>query len=637
MDITVMGSGGKLIGDTKKGTLTRSQVEEIILEGFFPRVSLDEVPRETRRAGLTEWGLPYVQDPAISRHLAAFWQRFRSLLHKETGRSTLYPDFILFNGGALTPAPIRERILSVVLNWFQGEAGGDWSPVELENPRPELAVAIGAAYYGMVRMGEGVRVGAGSPRAYYVEVGGESEATPETGERVAVCLVPRGTEEGFEAELGQPPFQVLANQPVVFQLFSSSTRLGDGLGDVALLPESEITTLPPIRTVLRYGRKGTARTLPVHLATRLTEVGTLELWCHSLHSPHRWQLQFDVRQEGDPQEAAPPGPDETLDAGVIEQAREAVLSVFQGSDPGRQAPPDKLIKLLTATLEMGKEKWPLLVIRKLGDTLLESRQGASLSPQHEARWLNLLGFCLRPGFGDPVDSWRIKELWKIFPAGLSFPRQPQGRMEWWILWRRTAGGLTAGQQMHLFQQMAPMLLGTDRRKKKPLKQLARAMSPQEEVEICMTLASMERLRAKHKVELGKALMGKIQKGRPRPQDLWALSRLGARIPFYGPLDQVVPRNEAWAWIQALLSLSTEPGEAMASALVQLGRVTGDRERDLKADQRDMLLHWLETMPRGSRFVEVLTNPETALMSQEREWIFGETLPAGLVLFDQPRT
>ncbi len=636
LDITVMGSGGKLIGDTKKGSLTRAQVEEIILEGFFPRVSLDEVPAETRRAGLTEWGLPYVQDPAVSRHLAAFWQRFRSLLQKETGRQEPHPEFILFNGGALTPGSIRSRILTLVQSWFQSVAGRNWSPVELENPRPELAVAIGAAYYGMVRMGEGVRVGAGSPRAYYVEVGGESEVTLEEGEQVAVCVVPRGSEEGFQGELSRPAFQVLTNQPVVFKLFSSSTKLGDALGDVVCLPESEVTTLPPIRTVLRYGKKGTARTLPVQLATRLTEVGTLELWCHSLHSPHRWQLQFDVRQEGEPQEEVPGHPEETLDANVIEQAREIVAAVFQSKDPVQKIPPEKLMKRLTAAFEMGKEKWPLLAIRKLADTLIDSRQGASLSPQHEARWLNLLGFCLRPGFGDPIDSWRMKELWKIFPAGLVFPRQPQGRMEWWILWRRTAGGLTAGQQMHLFQQMSPLLLGSERKKKRPAKQLTRAMSTQEEVEIWMTLASMERLPAKNKVELGQTLLGKIQKGKPKPQDLWALSRLGARIPFHGPLDQVIPGNVAWAWIQVLLSLNTEPSEAMANTLVQLGRVTGDRERDLKTDQRDSLIHWLETLPKGSRFVQVITNPDTTLLYQEREWIFGETLPAGLVLSDPPQ-
>ncbi|NLI83554.1 MAG: hsp70 family protein [Deltaproteobacteria bacterium] len=631
LDITVMGSGGRLIGDAKKATLTRSRVESTILEGFFPCVSLDSVPQGTRRTGLTEWGLPYVQDAAITRHLAHFWQRFGCLLKNETGRHAVYPDFMLFNGGALTPSSIRRRILSVVCAWFAEEAGERWKPVELENPRPELAVAVGAAYYGMVRMGAGVRVGAGSPRTYYVEVGGRQEGEESPGQRTAVCLVPRGTEEGFQTELTQPAFQVLANQPVVFQLVSSSTRLGDALGAVVTLTEAEISPLPPIHTVLRYGKKASAQNLPVQIATRLTEVGTLELWCHSLQSPHRWRLQFDVRQEGDREEDAARLAGETLDADSIETARERIRAVFKRAAGEPAASPEKLSKELVSALDMGRDKWPMPLIRTLSDTLLECRAGASLTAAHEARWLNLLGFCMRPGFGDPVDAWRIKELWKIFPAGLHFPRQPQGRLEWWILWRRVAGGLSAGQQLHIFQQMFPTLHSTDKKKKKPSKQLARTMGVQEETEICMTLAAMERLPVVHKVELGRMLLEKVRKGKPRPQELWAICRLGARVPFYGPLDRVIPRQEATAWIQTLLSLNIDPSDSLASSVVQLGRMTGDRERDLPPEAHQRIVHWLETLPGGARFVEILTRPEATLQNGEKEWIFGETLPAGLIL------
>ena len=277
--VTIMGSGSRLIADTLKGNLSLDLVEELILDGFFPPVAIEDTPKSSRRTGLTEWGLPYVQDPAVTRHLAAFWQRYRTLLQNETGRNSLYPDFILFNGGALTPASVRNRILGVVRDWFQHQTGTAWTPVELENPRPELAVAIGAAYYGLVRLGAGVRVGAGSPRAYYVEVAPTANLEASAGELKAVCLVPRGTEEGFEAHLQQPAFEVLANQPATFRLFTSFTRLGDHLGDLVSLSENEITPLPPIRTVLRYGKRSTAQRLPVHLAIRLTEVGTLELWC----------------------------------------------------------------------------------------------------------------------------------------------------------------------------------------------------------------------------------------------------------------------------------------------------------------------------------------------------------------------
>lgn len=630
INVTVMGTGGKLIADTLRSSLTLSEVEELILEGFFPHVSLkDTASKEGRRTGLTEWGLPYVREPAVTRHLAAFWQAYCELLHRETERAFLYPDFLLFNGGALTPASIRKRICSVVREWFREEAGEGWEPVELENPRPELAVAVGAAYYGLVRLGEGVRVGAGSPRAYYVEVGAGSDESLDQAGYVAVCLIPRGTEEGFETQLEKPSFEVLTNQPVEFQMYSSSTRLGDHLGDVVTLSEDEISVLPPIHTVLRYGRKGTATALPVQLATRLTEVGTLELWCRSLQSPHQWQLQFDVRQEGEVSESVTAG--ETLDSAVIREAQKKIRAVFQGGETTRDGSPERLVKDLVSILEMSKEKWPTPLIRKLSDTLLEVGQGRSLTFQHEARWFNLMGFCLRPGFGDPVDEWRIREVWKIFPQGLEFSRKLQGHLEWWIFWRRVAGGLNNGQQWHIYQQVHPFLPLPQKKKKKTGKKLPKKLSVQEEIEVWMTLANLERLPVESKIELGRLILDKIKEGKPKSQEFWALSRLGARIPFYGPLDRVVPAKEVSAWLNAVLSLDVETVESVAHALVQLARRTGDRERDLPQAERDRLSEWLRQLPQGKRLEEILTHPETTLKRQEQDWIFGEALPSGLIL------
>ncbi len=631
VDIAVVGTGRKLIADTLKARLTREQVQSIILEGFFPKVALSDHPQTSRRAGLTEWGLPYVQEAAVTRHLAAFWERFRSLLHQETGRTSLSPDYVLFNGGALTPASIRQRILDVIQGWFQEEAGAEWAPVELENPRPELAVAIGAAYYGLVRLGEGVRVGAGSPRSYYVLVSsdGSSETEPaEPGSLQAVCLVPRGTEEGFETELSQPAFEVLANQPAAFQLLCSSTRLGDRLGEVLTVPETEVTVLPPIRTVLRFGKKGTAQTLPVRLALRLTEVGTLELWCQSQQSAHRWQLQFDVRQGGEvmAQDTLPEG--ETLDASLVEEAAGIIRRTFSVARSEGALAPEKLVKALTTALDLGRDKWPTSLIRKLADALLDCRKDRAVTAQHEARWLNLLGFCLRPGFGDPLDEWRAKEIWKLFHQGPVFARQPQNRSEWWIFWRRVAGGLNAGQQLHFYQQVST-LLPTGDKKKKGSKTLAKISSPQEELEVWMALANMERLPAATKRDLGTALLSRSRK--LKNQELWALSRFGARTPFYGPLDLVVPKEIVSEWVANLMGLQLDPTENLARALVHLARMTGDRERDIPQPERERLGSYLSGLPQGERLREMLFRPEALDAQRERDWIFGESLPTGLIL------
>lgn len=629
-DITVMGTGGKLIADTLKGTLSRRKAEELIIEGFFPFVSPEDSPTALPRAGLTEWGLPFVQDPAITRHLAYFWRRSLPVLERETGRTSLYPDYILFNGGALTPPSIRNRIKAVVGSWFTVQAGEGWTPVELENPRPELAVAAGAAYYGLVRLGEGVRIGAGSPRTFYAEIANRNKEPSESTTVQAVCLVPRGTEEGFEATLDQPAFEVLTNQPVSFQVRSSSTRLGDRLGDVVNLDESETTPLPPVRTILRFGKKSTAQNLPVRLAVRLTEIGTLELWCRSLKTPHQWQLQFDVRQERDAHSLLP-DTGETVDTAFIQQAQDRITTIFSKGTRVDENPPERLVKELASILDLPKEKWPTSLIRKLADTLLRDVSTRFPTPRHESRWLNLLGYCLRPGFGAPLDDWRIGEAWKIFPAGLQFPRQAQGRSEWWIFWRRVAGGLNAGRQLRIFQEVFPLLQVDERKRRKTAKTTARNVNPQEQIEALMALANMERLPVNAKQDLAEILLERIRKDKPKPQDLWAIGRLGARIPFYGPLNEVVPAQVVSSWLNILLSLDLEPSESSARVFVQLARRTGDRERDLPPSDVEKVAFRLEQLPHGSRFKELLDDPDGALRSMEQDWIFGETLPGGLAV------
>lgn len=628
-DITLMGTGGKLIAGVLKSSINTTQVEDLIVEGFFPFVSLEDTWQAGSRKGLTEWGLPYVQDPAITRHLAAFWQRSVPILEKETGRTNLFPDFVLFNGGSLTPAVIRNRIREVIQTWFHDTAGNGWTLRELHNPQPELAVAAGAANYGIARTFDGIKVGAGSPRAYYVEVTHIQDKTKEIGARKAVCLIPRSSEEGFESQLEKPEFEVLTNKPVAFHIFSSSTRIGDKIGDIVTLSEEEITTLPPINTILRYGKKNEIIPIPIHLFVSLTEVGTLELWCNAQKTSHRWQLQFDVRT-GDSQSAQAPLSTETLDMRTIEQAVETIRNIFGKEDGGN---PESVLKDMAAILELEKSKWPTPVIRKMADTLFKCKQGRLFTPQHEARWLNLLGFCLRPGFGDPLDDWRIKETWKIFLENLKHHDKHQCRTEWRILWRRVAGGLRAGQQLEVYKQLSQFLPNREpeNRKKKYLKNPKGKTSVHEGQEIWMALASLERLPGDIKETLGRLLLRKLSGGKANPKELWALSRLGARMPFHGPLDKVVAAREVSSWVNILLSSGLDASNAMAHTLVQLARSTGDRERDLPDADKDKVMKWLDNLPNGGQYKELINNPESASGKNEQDWIFGETLPPGLVI------
>lgn len=628
VDITVMGTGGQVIGGALRASLSHEEVGQLILDGFFPRVALDEPAGERRRAGLAELGLPYVQDPAITRHLAAFWRRFQSFLQEETGRIPVYPDYVLFNGGTLIPSSIRARLGDVIQGWFQSAAGAGWRPIELRNPGPELAVALGAAYYGLVRLGQGVRVGSGSPRAYYARV--ETGVQPSAGEAVpAVCLVPRGTEEGFETELREPAFAALTNQPVSFELLTSSTRIGDRLGAVLHLAPEEVSALPPIRSVLRYG-KGVVKSIPVELVVRLTAIGTLELWCQALQSEHRWQLQFDLRHEGEAAPAAP-GVEEMVDQAAVETAQAEIRQTFERGYPSGEHAPATLRATLEEILGVSRDRWPTRLIRQLADTLLECRDGRKLSPEHEKRWLNLLGFCLRPGFGAPADELRMQQVWRLSFDGLAFPKEPQSRSEWWIFWRRVAGGLPAGKQAQFFNQVWPYLRAGKTSKQKPSPLFPKHARPGEDVEVWMTLASLEWLAAETKVELGRQLLARFQKQRPSPRELWALSRLGSRQPLQGSLDRVIPAAEATAWLSALLRLGLEPTEHVAFCLVLLAQYTGDRARDVSEDAREEVSRWLSRLPEPAGPRAMLTSASEGLRKEEQTWILGEELPAGLVL------
>ncbi|MBN1103386.1 MAG: Hsp70 family protein, partial [Deltaproteobacteria bacterium] len=270
--ITLVGEGRRLIADTVSASLERRDVEETILEGFYPFVEPGEDLGEKPRKGITEFGLPYAQDPAITRQMIRFLEHQKEQAGALLERSDARPDLVLFNGGSLKPQAVQERLRAAIRRWFGEE--DESLPGVLNNSDLDLAVALGASYYGLVRKGHGVRVSSGSARAYYLGVGGGEQGDPpdDTPEK-ALCLVERGMEEGQRIRLEDKEFQVLTNQPVGFDLYSSSFRTGDRIGDVVTVDES-LTAMPPIRTVIQFGKKAGRTSLPVEVEAHYTEVGT---------------------------------------------------------------------------------------------------------------------------------------------------------------------------------------------------------------------------------------------------------------------------------------------------------------------------------------------------------------------------
>ncbi|NVM20959.1 MAG: hsp70 family protein [Desulfobacterales bacterium] len=628
--ISLPGRGRDVVGGALSGSLNLEDVQDAIIKGFFPHTQPNEAPMRNTRIGIHEWGLPFAADPIIPRHLAAF---LRSHQTKGEGSSLpLRPDAVFFNGGVFTADTIRERLVEILSAWFSRAGQAEWSPVVLENNVPALAVARGAAYYGMVRRGRGIRIVGGSPRSYYVRVVPTDATEEEPGQITAVCVIPRGMEEGEEVDIESPAFEVLTNRPVSFSLYSSSSRTGDLLGRVLATSEDSLFQLPPLYTVLRFGKKGVVRKIPVYLCARLTEIGTLELSCHSRVTDHRWKLQFKIRQdvtEGRENKKQPGErrEKESVPEKSVASALKSLEVAFRMEKPlsDSQVTPATLMKALRKHIGMNKASWPLAVLRRLSDRLLRDPETRKKSPRHEERWLNLAGFCLRPGYGDSADDYRMRQIWKIYHAGLTFPRDQQCRMEWWVLWRRVAGGLNEKQQMTLFRDFSPFLLpGQKGRTKQP------RLTAQERGEMWRTMANLERLPCHIKEEIGAALTKHIGTSRGEGLNMWVLSRIGSRIPLYGPLNAVVPRKTVAGWVKQVLETKWKKPDQTGFCVVQMGCFTGDRERDLDANLRDRVGERLLGLEDGERLAQRLYEM-VSLSATEQGRVFGEGLPGGLHL------
>ncbi|MFH0901446.1 MAG: Hsp70 family protein [Pseudomonadota bacterium] len=308
--IAVLGRSSRVIGGTVRTDLERTEVESALLQGFFPACDLGASPQRSRRIGIQELGLPYAADAAVTRHLAEFISRRGRL-----------PTAVLYNGGVMKGAVLQRRLGEVVRSWDSpavrssarqsGTQTGDLQRgallKELSGTDLDLAVAHGAAYYGLVRRGQGIRIRGGAARAYYLGVETAMPAVPGVSPPLkALCVVPYGMEEGTEAELPAMELGLVVGEPAEFRFLGSTVRK-DKLGDVVESWSSEpdepdkpndIEELAPLETVLPAGEGMTAGTsIPVRLRAHLTEVGTLELWCVARDGSRRWKLELNTREQ----------------------------------------------------------------------------------------------------------------------------------------------------------------------------------------------------------------------------------------------------------------------------------------------------------------------------------------------------
>ena len=310
--VTVLGRGSRLIGGTITTTLTIDDVNAVLLDGFVPVVSSDEMPARQRRTGLQELGLPYAADPAVTRHLARFLGRQAATGDSATdirrGRSGFAcPTHILFNGGVMKAQAVQQRIVSVIDGWLAAE-GFDPLTV-LEAIDLDHAVARGAVYYGAARRGRGIRIRSGAARTYYVGIESAMPAVPGMPAPLkALCVVPFGMEEGTTAAIPNREFGLVVGEPAEFRFLSSTVRKSDQPGAMIDDWGDEIDELGPLEVTLQIEGHEDAL-IPVSLESHVNELGTLELWCVARDRSQRWKLELNIR-ENDSADAARPFRDE---------------------------------------------------------------------------------------------------------------------------------------------------------------------------------------------------------------------------------------------------------------------------------------------------------------------------------------
>jgi hypothetical protein len=588
----------------------------------------------------------------VPRHLSQFLRRHRAeaghIEHNAGGASPgagavdrpARPDAILFNGGALAPEIVRRRIVEVITAWFSDDDGPAYAPRVLTNVSLDLAVAQGAAYYGVVRRGEGIRIGGGTARSFYVGLD-----TTEA-EKPWLCVVPRDSQEGEEIAIAGHDFDLLMGQPVVFPLASSSVRPDDKPGDLVRADPDSIRELPPLQSLMRVSRKAKAERAPVSLAAKVTEVGTIELWCQSRTDDRRWRLQIQLR--GPSGQLAPRGSvtGGESDVVVIEQSEldtaiRAIQAAFEGlpasadaSSPSaaEAANPARLVKRLEEILAGQRDEWPPSALRSLWDPLVACAEKRLKSPRHESRWFNLAGFFLRPGRGYPLDEVRIKALWPVFHQGVKHIKDVQCWAEWWILWRRVAAGLARPHHEEIYRRLAPFLLPA--KGSSPAKKAGRPKPEAHEMaEMWRCAATLERLAPDVKESLGDALLKELTQGSPGAHVFWCLGRLGARIPLYGPANTVVRKETAERWTHGLLDQSfaagRETGDAIF-ALAQIARVASDRARDLDDPLRQTVIDRLTDLGANENELKPVREYHE-LESAQQVQALGDSLPIGLRL------
>ena len=606
--VTILGSGSQLIGKSRSVVLSRDEVRSLVLDGFFPHTKLEDLPQR-QRSGVVEFGLPYASDPAISRHSADFLVNHRNSIRKAVGgdEANPTPDALLLNGGVFNSEIVVEAVVNGMRDW------SDRDVVHLQNLQPDLAVAYGAVAFALARRGKHLKIGGGSARSFFVVVNSESE------NKQAVCVLPRGIEEGVPLVLKERMFALQLGQPVRFHLMSTTDDAEYAPGQLVDVSGEKFHELPPLAALLGKNETGE---VSVSLTAELTELGVLEISCIDVHDQQRhWGLNFELRGDNRVQG----GPDFEEHP----QLSEAISLIQAAFGKKSQQVVPKAVKKLRVDLEsvLGKRsEWDTSLLRALHAELLVGSKNRRRSVHHERVWLSLSGFCLRPGLGYPLDDWRCEQIWALHQQGLQYINETQHWNEWWTMWRRIAGGLNQEQQLKLYSDIAKYIDPASARQGKT----AAIGQKRGYDEMVRLVACLEHLPATEKAKIGGWLIKRLKKPSEPSLSWWALSRVGARVPFYGSAHNIVTVEIVEKWLKQILELPWEKDSPFAFTAAFLARKSGDRARDISPQISQIVIERLKSIKAPQNWVDmveqVIELDETA-----QRMLAGDSLPVGIKL------
>ena len=653
LNISITDSGSRLIAGAKNYEISKAKISEMLIEGFLPYVSFVDIPIKNP-LGFREFGLQYAPDPAISKYLAKFiYDSFSNTSHSSNSKKEIsIPSALLLNGGFFKSDLLKKRFIDVLKNIYSGiiNESENWNPLILENNKYDSAVSEGAAYFGNIIESGGIEITSRTTKSYYI--GFEDKSSENRMIKRGICIIPVGFNEGNETIIENKNFKLLLNKPVEFPIYISNKKNDDVIEKIIDIDSDNMLELPPLRTILTKKTEleiedGDNTLVDIRLSAKLTNLGTLEVWCIEKNGDARWNLEFELRKYNEKFEAdkAPQKTENYFEKQKFKEIKDELNNNF-GSNEVDSGASELLIKKLENIFGMQKNFWNLSSLRKLWELLIDCESGRKKNAGCEMRWLNLTGYALRPGYGVELDEWRVNRTLEIIEkTGLYYASNSACRNEWWILCRRMAGGLNNVKQIN-FAEMAKNLFlkNIDPRQKKNYKNEGKnfilngfnfdeiKINHGEMSEILRMTGMLENIDSSFKTELGRIMLNAINKDKSLKyfdDVIGTIGHLGARRPLYGKINNTVTPSEAEEWIKLLLKLPEFNGKHIFS-LVQLSRKTGDRFRDINDNLRLEILKKIKSLKGPLRF-RTLIESGGELTTEEKRLAFGDSLPAGIVL------